>query len=294
MKELNTIAEDSAFIPQNSEPDATATETQSAAEEITPAAEGVEEAKTTEESSEMAEESSENSEATVESSEALNDESGELSFEKSGDATETTTFTVPIRFNHERRDLSVEEAASYAQKGLAAEPVMSKLRYIAATQNKSVGQVVDGILSEYEQSRIDKIVKRVGGDMDLANELIAAQKQKDQKALGDMIAAQQIAQQQEAADENKRLADGFLQLQKEFPQISEIGKVPRSVISDAIDKNISLLDSYLRFLHSENRRIEEAKATQEAAARAAVGSQKSPDTRHISAEIEALIRGIWG
>ncbi|MDD4699342.1 MAG: hypothetical protein PHV07_03670, partial [Oscillospiraceae bacterium] len=98
----------------------------------------------------------------------------------------------------------------------------------------------------------------------------------------------------EVADEHDRLTEGFIQLQKEFPEISEISKVPKVVISNAIDKNISLLDSYLRFLHSENRKIEQAKATQEAAARASVGTQKSLDANHTSAEIEAMIRGIWG
>lgn len=291
MKELNTIAEGLEFLPRETELEATATDAKSTAEDITPAVEGVEAAEATAESVEV---NVESAEPNAESVEVNADESDELSSEKLGDTTDANALMVPIRFNHERRDLSIDEAANYAQKGLAAEPVMSKLRYMAATQNKSVGQVVDGILTDYEQSRLDKIIKRVGGDLDLANELIAAQKQNDKKALDEMLAAQQKAQQREVADEHDRLTEGFIQLQKEFPEISEISKVPKVVISNAIDKNISLLDSYLRFLHSENRKIEQAKATQEAAARASVGTQKSLDANHTSAEIEAMIRGIWG
>jgi len=202
--------------------------------------------------------------------------------------------TVPIRFNHERLDLTIDEAADLSQKGLAAEPVMSKLRYLASIQSKSVGQVVDELLSSDQAVRREQILKRVGGDEELTNQLLAAETSKYQKAADDMAAAEELTRQKEIPDMNNRLAKEFLGLQKDFPNIGKISNLPKSVINEAVDKNISLFDSYLRFLHCEKQKIEKAKATQEAAERAAVGSQKSHDSNHQSSEIEAMIRGIWG
>jgi len=306
VKELNTIAEGLDSLPQDTELEATAVNTASATEDTTPMAGAAQAAEQTAEATESISEPSEliddevepsdklsesiadESQVTTELSKPTSDESDELV------AVTSETVTVPIRFNHERRDLSLDEAANLSQKGLAAEPIMSKLRYLAATQNKNVGQVVDALLNADEATRREQIFKRVGGDEELTNQLLAAEKSKYQKAVDEMAAAEELTGQQEITDVNNRLAEEFLGLQKEFPEISEVSKVPKLVIKEAVDKNISLLDAYLRFLHSENRKIKAAKATQEAAAQAAVGSQLSQDTNHTSAEIEAMIRGIWG
>lgn len=54
--------------------------------------------------------------------------------------------TIPIQFNHESRELSLEEAQSLAQKGLKFEelsPTLEKIRFLAAANGKSMQEMVD-------------------------------------------------------------------------------------------------------------------------------------------------------
>lgn len=49
--------------------------------------------------------------------------------------------TIPIQFNHESRELSLEEAQSLAQKGLKFEelsPTLEKIRFLAAANSRSI------------------------------------------------------------------------------------------------------------------------------------------------------------
>lgn len=325
MEEIFTIAEGRDSSPQGAGLEATAFDASSVAEDTTPAdrdanssgidakfsestlpeladgtGEGVESTQAdsgeTEESGadESAKDGADESCESEKSDLIESDDEPSKSPENISDEAEKSEVTVPIRFNHQRRELTLKEAAEYAQKGLAAEPIMAKLRFLAQTQNKNVGQVVDDYITNNEQSRYKEICEIAGGDMDIINQLLVAQARKDRKAFDEMVAAQQTEHQQEVDFENNRLADGFIQLQNEFPNIADISQIPDQVINNAVDFNISLMDAYLRFLHSENRRVAQAKAAEELAARAAVGSQKSRGGNHASAEIEAMMQGIWG
>ena len=56
--------------------------------------------------------------------------------------------TIPIQFNHESRELSLEEAQSLAQKGLKFEelsPTLEKIRFLAAANGKSMQEMVDAL-----------------------------------------------------------------------------------------------------------------------------------------------------
>lgn len=94
-------------------------------------------------------------ETTVEeTAEAAEDTTPATETEETTETTEVTEpITVPIRFNHESKHLTIDEAATYAQKGMAAEPVMSKLRYLSAIFDKPVNQVVESLLTANEEKR---------------------------------------------------------------------------------------------------------------------------------------------
>lgn len=202
--------------------------------------------------------------------------------------------TVPIRFNHESKHLTIDEAATYAQKGMAAEPVMSKLRYLSAIFGKPVNQVVDSLLTSNEEARKNEILEQVNGDEELANKLLNAEKSDYQKAVDEMIAAENNAEEQEKLSTTDRLANDFLELQKEMPEISSVDKIPKAVMKESVDKNISLLDAYLRYQHKENKKISAATETQKAAEKSTTGSAKSAENDGTSPEIEAMLQGMWG
>lgn len=235
-------------------------------------------------------------ETTVEeTAEAAEDTTPAAETEETTETAEVTEpITVPIRFNHESKHLTIDEAATYAQKGMAAEPVMSKLRYLSAIFDTPINQVVDSLLTSNEEKRKNELLEKVNGDEELANKLFEAEKTKHQKAVDDMIAAEKQTEEQEKASINEKLANDFLELQKEMPEISSVDKIPKAVMKESIDKNLSLLDSYLRYQHRENKNIKAATETQKAAEKSTTGSAKSAENDGTSPEIEAMLQGLWG
>lgn len=244
----------------------------------------------------------------VETEEVTPDTEVETTVEETAEVAEDTTpvaeteetteaaepITVPIRFNHESKHLTIDEAATYAQKGMAAEPVMSKLRYLSAIFDTPINQVVDSLLTSNEEKRKNELLEKVNGDEELANKLFEAEKSRYQKAVDDMVAAERQTEEQEKASINDRLANDFLELQKEMPEISSVDKIPKAVMKESIDKNLSLLDSYLRYQHRENKNIKAATETQKAAEKSTTGSAKSAENDGTSPEIEAMLQGMWG
>ncbi len=70
----------------------------------------------------------------------------------------------------------------------------------------------------------------------------------------------------------ENLADGFLQLQKEIPELKEITDVPEAVLEMAATENVSLLDAYLRYRFQEERAVLRETERQQRVALQAAGS----------------------
>lgn len=264
MEITEALAEALIDEPQSTEPEATAEKVTEVSEDTTPEAE---ETKTAE---------------------------NEVNAEPDSISENTDPVFVPIRFNHESKNLSIDEAATYAQKGMAAEPIMSKLRYLSAVLEVPVNQVVDKLLNSNEEARKNELLEKVNGDEELANQLLEAEKSKHQKAVDEMLAAEKLTEEQEKTSVNDRLANDFLELQNEFPEISSVDKIPKGVLKESVDKNISLLDSYLRYQNRENKKISAAAAVQKAAEKSTTGSIGSSQDIGTSPEIEAMLQGLWG
>jgi len=208
-------------------------------------------------------------------------------------AEESAPITIPIRFNHETKTLSLDEAATLAQKGMAAETVMSKLRYLAASSGKSPSQVIESMLLADEEMRKNEILEKVNGDEELAKQFLDTSKSKYQKLVDEMIAAENSEFQKSKESIDDKLASDFIELQKEFPEMATVDKIPKSVLKDAIDKNISLLDAMLRFDRRESKNIKAVTQKQETAAQSSTGSAKSAEHDGTTPEIEALMQGMW-
>lgn len=69
-----------------------------------------------------------------------------------------------------------------------------------------------------------------------------------------------LAAQRDRDSLHARLADDFLELKAEFPELTEFRQVPRGVVDMAVDKGISLTDAYLRHLHAQHKKTAAAKA----------------------------------
>ena len=68
------------------------------------------------------------------------------------------------------------------------------------------------------------------------------------------------------------LADGFLQLQREVPELESVADLPEAVFTAAAEENIPLLDAYLRHRFREERAVQAEALRQQRAAEAAAGS----------------------
>ena len=73
-------------------------------------------------------------------------------------------------------------------------------------------------------------------------------------------------------DVTRRLAEEFLALVEEFPHIATPSQLPDGVLDMAAEKNIPLLDAYLRHRLQEEKKVAAAAEKRQQAAEQSVGS----------------------
>ncbi len=76
----------------------------------------------------------------------------------------------------------------------------------------------------------------------------------------------------EKTDETDRLAEEFIHLSEEFPELSSPAQLPDEVLQTAAEENISLLDAYLRYRWQEEKQVREAARLRALAAQQSAGS----------------------
>ena len=92
-----------------------------------------------------------------------------------------------------------------------------------------------------------------------------------------------------ADDVTQRLAEDFLTLTEEFPQMDHPDQLPDEVLEMAARQNISLLDAYLRFRLQEEKKVAAAVAQRQKAAAQSAGSL-SRGAVQTSPEQDAFLR----
>ena len=249
----------------------------------------------TEKATDEAEVNADNQPTTVDengNAEAETSESNEQAEQNGTDGVDSAPF-LSVRYNHEDRELTQAEAQSYAQRGIQAEPIMADLRYLAAQDgHKSVKEFIDALTSSAENSRLENIRSQLVDDEneDLAQAILAAELSKLKDAAGVIEADEQKAFAAEYEGEHERLADEFIALQKEFPELKEFKDVSKTVLQMAQKEKISLLDAQLRFKHAENKKIKQAEMSAAAAAQSSTGSMASNTANTSTPVLDALDR----
>lgn len=252
----------------------------------------------TAEATDEAEVNADNQPTTVDengNADAETSESNEDAEQNGTDGVDSAPF-LSVRFNHEDRELTQAEAQSYAQKGMQAEPLMADLRYLAAQDgHKSVKEFLETLKKAAEDSRMDNIRGQLVDEdnEDLIKAIYSAEVSKIKNAAGVIEADEQKAFAAEYENEHTRLADEFIALQKEFPELKEFKDVSKSVLQMAQKEKISLLDAQLRFNHAENKKIKQAEQSSAAAAESSTGSMQSSENNVNSSVLDAVLKGIW-
>lgn len=251
---------------------------------------------TTEADAAMAEQDTTPAQSTAEDAEQTSDaEQGEQA--DSGEIADPAVAPfLTVRYNHESKELTEAEAVTLAQKAMQAEPLMSDLRYLAAQDGAtSVAAYIKGLVERADGHRRTAIQERLAdsGDTDLLETILQAETDKLRAKAGAIEQEEMGALQAEQSSENTRIANEFLALKAEFPNLTELKDVPLAVLQLAAEQGITLLDAHLRYNHAENKKINEAKQSAAVAEAASAGSAASVDADASSPEIEAMKQGVW-
>lgn len=203
---------------------------------------------------------------------------------------------LPVKFRHEHRDLTREEATTYAQLGLkyeAEQPMRDTLELMAAGRGQSVPEFVESWARAEEQALLRSKLEITNGNEEAARQLVKAEMDARREARN--IRAQQVRDAEQQAEQtlSDRLAAEFAELAAEFPELSDISTVPQAVVEDAVQNGRHLYDAYLRYQRQEGKKIEQNRAAQEAAAVASTGSlADTPPEDAVDAATAAMLAGL--
>lgn len=222
----------------------------------------------------------------------------DTSHDNEGDAI--PEFKLDIKYDKQNRTLSRDEAVNLAQKGLfyenkGIEKLYNKLDYVASLKNTTIEELVDGIILSDEAAYRKSLEEKFGSDGEEVELLLQVyrngQKDKYEKILADRKENEErIAREQQESLES-RLANEFIELKTEFPEITEFKALPTEVKNEAA-KGRDLLSCYLRYKHSEDKKIMAAKKTAEENSKATTGSGGSAETTGDSVTA-AMLSGLW-
>lgn len=211
--------------------------------------------------------------------------------EDSGAATENKPF-LTIRYNHENKGLTEQQAAQLAQKGMRFEGVLNRLDYIAAQQNTTVEKLVDGVMQSMEDAKRAELQQRYG-DETTVNELMElyhhTQREKYEKA----EAERQAQESKSETGVNERIAEEFRRMKKDFPSLTELEALPKQVL-DAAQNGMPLEYAYLVYEHNERVKAEQSASLQAHAARISAGSMAGGSGDEDSESARRYRNALWG
>ena len=176
---------------------------------------------------------------------------------------------IPVKFNKQIKNLSADEAAVLAQKGMKFEIIQndfSKLRAIAAKENLSVPDYIDALQNRQRQERKEDILKECGGNEDFAEHILNL-------------------------EESQIKDDGLDELKEYFPSIKTLEDLPESVVESARLKGENLLNEYLRYRFLKQRQSNLEKQSEILAETSSVGSLKNPVKKDAGND---FIKALWG
>lgn len=177
---------------------------------------------------------------------------------------------IPIKFNKEIRNLTLDEASLLSQKGLKYETIekqWSRLLAFAKEDGASAQDFLDALEKERTQKRLNELTKECGGNSEIAQRIIDLERGKENSLLG--------------LDE----------LKEYFPELTE-EELPQEVIDRAEQTGTKILDEYLRFKAREANALLRNERQKKENIKSSVGSLNDGGI-YRTPENEQFIRGLW-
>ena len=177
---------------------------------------------------------------------------------------------VPVKYNKEVINLSLEKAGELAQKGMKFEALsdeLSLLKELATKSGKTVMQFLSSLKLQSDDAMVNSLKEKCGDDAALLNEVT------------------KLFSKNEADD-------GFAELQKHFPEIKSREALPQSVLENASLCARPLLDEFLRYRLLQEKAVKENLLSQHRARLSSTGSliNKSGGENPEAAE---FLKGLW-
>lgn len=194
-----------------------------------------------------------------------------------GESAENAEKPFIVRYNHKDRELSREEAVTLAQKGMKYDSmtsVLDDLEYLSAIKEKPLNELLKEYISEEENAHKESIIDMYGDNEEVVDMFMKKYrqetKQKFESAKTTKQKAEEEAEKKAVETLEERIADEFVILKNEFPEVTDVSAVPKSVLKEA-ENGTHLLDAYLRYKHQEKKRIDAEKQTAATNSKASAG-----------------------
>ena len=207
------------------------------------------------------------------------------------DVEDSANSFLEIKYNHEKRMLSQDEARILAQKGLYYESAYNSIERIATLNGVSVEDFLNDFEKKQDDAYRESLMERFGGDEEAVNGMMELREIKKKQTLENAVNKKQQESEAKIQSENERLANEFSAMKKEFPELTDFTALPENVKKAAFD-GMALSHAYLLHLHNENKKIAAAQKSAQEAAKKTAGSMA--DDKPTNTNENALLKGIWG
>lgn len=202
---------------------------------------------------------------------------------------------ISVQYNHKNRDFTKEEAVKLIQKGIHTESLRGKLEYLAKKQGTDINSLVDQIVSAPEKayrSHLEELYGKGHENVELGMK-IYREKQTDEYKKMMSEYESDIEKQEQVKSINSRLADEYLELKNQFPDVPEYSELPDSVIREAVQGKRDLYSAYLCYLHKEKKKIDAAEKTRNASNAASSGKMSNTEVDLSSSAERNFLSGLW-
>lgn len=195
-----------------------------------------------------------------------------------------------IKYNHESKGLSREEAVTMVQKGMHYEGIYKELERVADLKGVSVKEFISSFETEQDEAYRRELAERFGDDEETINIMMEHYQNGKQGKIDAAKSKRKQDEEQAVQNVNTRLANEFVELQKEFPELKEFGDLPESVRKQA-GNGKDLTHAYLLHLHQESKKIAKAKESESKAAAQSTGTLSGSKVDDMSND--AFLKGLF-
>ena len=208
-------------------------------------------------------------------------------------AADGTEPVLTVRYNHADKALSMAEAKELAQKGLKFDSMtdmLNDISYLAAIQGKTPVELIKGYIEAGENIKRQELIEKYGECSEAVEVLIEKYRNENQKKF--TAAKETLKQKEEAAEQdlNQRIADEFLKMKGDFPELTDYAALPNEVKRQAVN-GTPLKYAYLDYKYASEKAAASAKAQAEAAAKKSTGSMATGEGGNSTTN--ALLQGLW-